>query len=364
MIWLLCACLGGSFVLSAIVTHLMRRWAVRRGFVDRPGGHKQHTQPMPLGGGVAIVVGLFVPLLSVLLAAWVLRSVPSPSWLPVFAKTHLAGIGSRTPAALAIVAGAIVLHVLGLVDDRRALSAASKLLVQIVVAAVLVIGFGVRSMVHLGPVPSTLITVLWIVGITNAFNLLDNMDGLAGGVACIAGAIFAATALQTGQIFVPAVTCMLVGAVAGFLLFNFPPATIFMGDSGSLVVGYMLAVLTILTTFVDPQYGARPYGVLAPLFVLAVPIYDTASVVWLRIRSGAKIMTGDRRHFSHRLVKRGMTPRAAVLTIYLATVATGLSATQLERTDWAGAVLVAAQCLSIVLIIAILEQPSGHDAAP
>jgi UDP-GlcNAc:undecaprenyl-phosphate GlcNAc-1-phosphate transferase len=364
MIWLLCACLGGSFLLSAVVTHQMRRWAVHWGFVDRPGGHKQHAQPMPLGGGVAIVVGLFVPLLSVLLAAWVLRRAPSPSWLPPFVKMHLAGIGSRTPAALAIVAGAVALHVLGLVDDRRPLSAASKLLVQFGVAAALVAGFGIRAMVHLGPVPSMLITVVWIVGITNAFNLMDNMDGLAGGVACIAGAIFAATSVQTGQIFVPAVTLMLVGATAGFLLFNFPPASIFMGDSGSLVVGYMLAVLTILTTFVDPQYGARPYGVLAPLFILAVPIYDTASVVWLRVRSGSRIMTGDRRHFSHRLVGRGMTPHAAVLTIYLATVATGLSATQLERTDWAGAVLVATQCLCIVLIIAILEQPSGHDAKP
>ncbi len=363
MVWLLCACLAVSFVLSVGVTAVLRRRAPRWGLVDRPAGHKQHDRPIPLGGGIAIVAGLVVPLLAALLTAWVFRTTWAPAWLPSLVTKHLDGIGAKTPAALAIVIGALVVHALGLIDDVRPLSPLVKLSVVALVAGVLAVGFGICAMVLLGPVLAAVITVLWIVGITNAFNLMDNMDGLAGGVACIAGAIFAASALRTGQIFVPVVTCMLIGSVAGFLLFNFPPASIFMGDSGSLVVGYVLAVLTVLTTFVEPEFGARPYGMLAPIAVLAVPIYDTVSVVWLRWRSGAGIFSGDRRHFSHRLVQRGMRPRAAVLTIYLATVATGLSATLLGHADWTDAILVAAQCLAIVLIIAILEQAPRHDPA-
>jgi UDP-GlcNAc:undecaprenyl-phosphate GlcNAc-1-phosphate transferase len=124
----------------------------------------------------------------------------------------------------------------------------------------------------------------------------------------------------------------------------------------------MLAVSTVLTTFVDPVSGGTPFGMLAPVAVLAVPIYDTTSVIWLRWRSGARIFKGDRRHFSHRLVQRGMSERAAVLTIYLASAATGLSAIPLGRAGWVEAVIVAVQCLTVVLIIAILEQAPRHDA--
>ncbi len=364
MAWLYGVCLAVPLALSVLATSVVRRRAARWGLVDRPGGHKQHEQPIPLGGGVAIFLALVLPLAGVLVATWVFRAVGTPGWLPASVAAHLGGVASKTPVAAAIIVGALVLHVMGLVDDVRPLSAWLKLTAITLVAGVLVIVFEIRAAVHLGPVPACAITVLWIVGITNAFNLLDNMDGLAGGVACIAGAIFAASAVRTGQIFVPAVTFMLIGSVLGFLVFNFPPASIFMGDAGSLVVGYMLAVLTVLTTFVEPASGARPYGMLAPIVVLAVPIYDTASVIWLRRRSGASILKGDRRHFSHRLIQRGMSPRAALLTIWLASVATGLPATLLGRADWTDAVVVASQCLAIVLIIAILEQAPRHDAPP
>lgn len=361
MAWLFCGCLAVPFLLSATGTLVLRRRAVQWGFVDRPGGHKQHADAMPLGGGIAITLSLLVPLLAVLLAAWLFRTSGQPSWLPELVRVHLDGIAEQTPTALAVLGGVVIFHVTGLIDDVRPLTVMPKLLVSIVVASILVVVFEIRAATHLGPVVSSVITVLWIVGITHAFNLMDNTDGLCGGVACIAGLIFAVSAVRTGQIFVPAVTCMLVGAVAGFLWLNFPPASIFMGDSGSLVVGYMLAVLTVLTTFVDPAFGAKPYGMLAPIVILAVPIYDTASVVWLRWRSGAKLLAGDRRHFSHRLLQRGMSPRAAVLTIYLATFTTGLWAMPLSRADWTEALLAIVQCLAVVLIIAILEKAPRHD---
>ena len=132
-----------------------------------------------------------------------------------------------------------------------------------------------------------------------------------------------------------------------------------MGDAGSLVVGYMMGVLTVLTTYYDPAQGLTPLGVIVPVVVLAVPIYDVTSVVIHRLRLGINPFRGDRRHFSHRLVAKGMSMRGAVLTIYLATATTGLSAVVLPRVDWASAWLLLVQCLCVVVMIAILEHMPG-----
>jgi UDP-GlcNAc:undecaprenyl-phosphate GlcNAc-1-phosphate transferase len=219
---------------------------------------------------------------------------------------------------------------------------------------------GIRAAEAL-PAPLSIgLTVLWIVVITNAFNFLDNMDGLSAGVAAIASAIFALAAADAGQVFVPALAWIVVGALLGFLCFNFSPATIIMGDAGSLVVGFLLSVVTILTTYYDPARDLTPLGVVVPLMVLAVPLYDVISVVTHRLRLGESPFRGDRRHFSHRLVKGGMTPRGAVLTIYLATAATGLPAIILSRVDWFGAGLLFGQCLCVVVMIALLEQSASR----
>jgi len=150
-----------------------------------------------------------------------------------------------------------------------------------------------------------------------------------------------------------------VGACAGFLLYNFSPATIFMGDAGSLPLGFLMGLLTILTTYYDPSKHLSPVGVVVPLLVLAVPLYDVVSVVIHRHRAGQSPLRGDRRHFSHRLVRRGLTTRGAVLTIYLATASTGLPAILLPTADWSMAVLLMVQCLCGVGIIAILEHAGG-----
>ncbi|RPI60572.1 MAG: undecaprenyl/decaprenyl-phosphate alpha-N-acetylglucosaminyl 1-phosphate transferase, partial [Planctomycetaceae bacterium] len=136
-------------------------------------------------------------------------------------------------------------------------------------------------------------------------------------------------------------------------VYNFPPAKIFMGDAGSLVIGYMLGVLTCLTTYVGP--GLHYYGALVPLVLLAVPLYDTASVIIIRLRERRNPMVGDRRHFSHRLVKRGMSVRSAVLTIYMCTVATAVAATFLPRADMFSAILIFVQTIAILLVIAFME---------
>ncbi len=363
---------GLPFVISAVGTAIVRTWACRRGFVDRPGGHKAHAAPVALGGGIAIVAAIILPLAAALLVSRV-----GAARLPAEVLGYsfnvgghaarvadlLGGVAMRLPAGLAILGGAIVLHILGLIDDVRPLGPGIKMLVMAAVALTLTAGFGVRALDVLGSVPSVLLTTLWIVLIINAFNFMDNMDGLSAGVAAIAAVFFAAAAMLAGQVFVPALGLILAGAVLGFLVHNFPPARIFMGDSGSLVIGYVMAVLTVLTNYYNPELQRRPFGVLAPLLVLAVPLYDVASVVVVRLRDGVSPFRGDRRHFSHRLVRRGMQTRSAVLTIYLATAATGCSSLLLPLVSWPFAVLIGAQCFCVVLIVAILESTGGAGSS-
>ncbi len=355
--------LFGSLGLSLGATWCVRLWALRVGFVDKPGGHKRHSRPIALGGGIAIVLAVMVPVTLGAALAHYWQQHEVPAWLPEAARTHLAGIASKFYLLLSVLAPAVLLHIVGLVDDRRALGPAAKFIAQLA-AALWVSGVaGVRAVEAL-PMPISLaVTVVWIVLITNAFNFLDNMDGLSAGVAAIAAAIFAIASTLAGQIFVPVLAWVLVGALIGFLFFNFSPASIFMGDSGSMVVGYLLSVIAILATFYDPGQGLAPIGVLVPLIVLAVPLYDVASVVIHRLRLGESPFRGDRRHFSHRLVRKGMTQRGAVLTIYLATAATGLPAIVLARVDTPMAILLLVQCLCVVAMIAILEHVGGDSDA-
>lgn len=343
-----------SFILSLSMTDFVRRWALRAGFIDHPGGHKQHAAPVALGGGIAITACICLPILAGTLFARLFHSSP-PSWLPDLLRTHLDGMSAKFPVALGFVVGAIALHILGLIDDRRPLGPGIKFIVQFVVALFIAGPLGVRAAEFLPAALSIAITTVWIVLIINAFNFLDNMDGLSAGVAAIAAGIFALASLEAGQVFVPIMAFVVVGVLLGYLVFNFPPARIFMGDAGSLVVGYTLSVLTILTTYYEPGISPTPLGVIVPLLVLAVPLYDVISVIIHRVRLGLNPLRGDRRHFSHRLVRRGLSTRGAVLTIYLATAATALPAVIVPRLPWWAVILLFVQCVCVLLMIAILE---------
>ena len=257
------------------------------------------------------------------------------------------------------------MHLLGLRDDRRAMGPFSKLFIQLAITAAFVIYFDVRvltaldNLLRMGRWPSVVLTVLWIGAITNAFNFLDNMDGLSAGVAAVCTAAFLVTAISIQQWFVAATLSLLLGALLGFLCFNFAPASIFMGDSGSLVIGFILGVLTVRTTFLrhGQEFGAGWYAVFAPLIVLAVPLYDLLVVSAIRISRGRSPFVGDTNHFSHRLVARGMSKRTAVLCIYLVTAATSVAAIILPHTrSPLIAALVFAQTVLILGVVALLEQ--------
>jgi UDP-GlcNAc:undecaprenyl-phosphate GlcNAc-1-phosphate transferase len=210
---------------------------------------------------------------------------------------------------------------------------------------------------------SVVLTVAWMLVVINALNFLDNMDGLSAGVGAICLAAMIASGLMADRLLVPLLGCVFCGALVGFLIFNFPPAKLFMGDAGSLLVGYMLAVTSVMTTYYEAEvHAAAPYALIMPLVILAIPLYDFLSVMVIRIREGRNPMVGDQRHFSHRLVERGLSRRNAVLTIYLATFITGLSATLLPGAELRQVVTLAVVVICTLAIIAILEAPLRKPA--
>jgi UDP-GlcNAc:undecaprenyl-phosphate GlcNAc-1-phosphate transferase len=352
---------AASLCLGLACTRLAIHLAARIGFVDRPGGHKSHARETPYGGGAAIFVAMWLPIAAALAAAWL---APQASVLELFgeeARAYAGGMRERTLLILVIFAGALILHVLGTYDDLRPQRAGVKLAVMLGVGMLTALA-GVRIVEFAHPAVSVPATVIWIALITNAFNFLDNMDGLSAGVASVCTAAFIACGLLAGQVLVPALACVLLGACLGFLVFNIAPARIFMGDAGSLVVGYMLAVVSILTTYYESGGGRPPYALAIPLVILAVPLYDLASVVLIRIREGRNPLRGDQRHFSHRLVEHGLSRRFAVLTVCLAAATTGLTATLLPAADLRQTITVGVIVAAVLSIIAILEsRPRRRD---
>ena len=357
IVWVGVGAFALAFGISLLATSLSKAVAVRVGMMDIPRQHKMHVRPVPLLGGSAMFAAIVGPSLLAVAMARVWSATNMPPWLPAELAPYVRGAAMKAPEALVILAGALVLHVVGLIDDRKGLGPWLKLAAQSGVAtAVVLLSDDVRILTVLGAAPSAIASILWLVVITNAFNFLDNMDGLSAGVAVICAAALLGASAGIGQVFVSAWLCVLLGALIGFLPHNFPPASTFMGDAGSLLIGYMLGVLSCLTTYVHGQEAYYAYGIFVPLVVMAVPLYDMVTVIALRIRDRRNPMVGDRRHFSHRLVRRGMSARGAVLTIWLCTAGTAISASLLPRVkDPAGAALVFLQTVAILLIIALLE---------
>ncbi len=340
--------------LSLLLTALVRRWATRIGFVDRPNLQKFHQGATPYGGGIAIFCAFWGTLGLGVLAAWLLQQT-QPAWLPASLGQHLPGLMSRLPQLGALFLGGLVLFGVGLWDDTHALGPLPKLSAEVLVGLGLA-ACGIRATLLVDSlVYSYALTVLWIVVVTNAINLLDNMDGLSAGVAASACGIFLLVSIQSGQLLITASLLALLGALLGYLRYNFPPASIFMGDAGSLTIGYLLSTLTILATYYQRSHV---YAVILPLLVMAVPLFDTTSVILLRLRLGKPIYVGDTNHFSHRLVRMGMSTRRAVLTMYLLTFCSGLGATLLYQVSELGAVLIMIQTLLILILVGILEHES------
>jgi UDP-GlcNAc:undecaprenyl-phosphate/decaprenyl-phosphate GlcNAc-1-phosphate transferase len=321
----------GSLLLTALSVLVMRRLAPRIGLIDHPtaGAYKTHTQATPYGGGVAIWIGVALPLMATL--AWLAGSLPHMfhdgiDWIHPMAPYLLFPLQPWSPTiaqvsqVLAALVAASMLLLLGLVDDHRALPAGPRFGVQILVAAFLVAGVpGFQLILVDGQqILNSLISVVWLVALANAYNFLDNMNGLAAGLGAISIGT-CGTIAMLAQHVPAAILCLVVlGACSGFLLYNFPRASIFMGDAGGLFLGFLGGALSILLC---NRLGTMavadtlPYQLL-PLILFTVPLYDLITVTSLRLYRGLAPWTGDTNHISHRLVAAGLSRTQAVLMLY------------------------------------------------
>jgi UDP-GlcNAc:undecaprenyl-phosphate GlcNAc-1-phosphate transferase len=323
------------------------------------GQVKAAPRSVPNTGGIGIAAAVFGPLAAGLIGLEFVTADMLPGWAAALGE-HLDGLRSVRGMGWALLAGGVWLHALGVIDDRRPLGPMLKLACMVAPPLLLAVVFDTRLLTlvdgHVGgPWLSVLVTVVWFLAVTNAMNFMDNMDGLCAGVAATAGAMFLAATLIGGQWFVAGVLALLVGASAGFLVWNRPPARMFMGDGGSLVIGYLLAFTTTRTTYVGEGGVTAWYAVLMPVVVLAVPLYDMASVTVIRLSQGRSPFLGDLQHFSHRLVRRGLSGRAAVAVIVGLTAATGISGLLLTRaTPWQ-AFAISGQVGLLLGVLAVFE---------
>ena len=308
-----------SLIVSLIVTPLVIKLAGRLGIIDRPVDDRWHKKSTPRMGGVAIFIGFIVA-------------------SAIFA--------SFQREMLIVLLGGIGVFILGFLDDKFGTFPKTKSLVQIIIASVLVLlGIRLKILPTAAAVP---LTILWIVGLTNALNMIVNMDGLSSGIAFVAAIAIFLLSWQSGQTTVPILALALAGACLGFLRYNFKPAKIFMGDCGSLLIGYTLSTLTILG-FWQESSAIFP-ALTAPVLILGYPVFDTTFVTILRLESGGRPWVGGKDHSSHRLVKLGLNERQVVLLVYAFGIVGGLAAFVLLNTTLVVGISVAAfLCMAAIV---------------
>jgi UDP-GlcNAc:undecaprenyl-phosphate GlcNAc-1-phosphate transferase len=308
---------GCATLFAAVLTPLVRALAVQQGALDHAlSARKVHGRPIPRLGGLAIVGAFYLTLLGMRAAG--------VSTVPVLAD----------PArAAGLLLGGVLIGILGLYDDLRGCRAGQKFAVQFAVAGMMyALGFRIDavsvpfgSSVPLGAASFPL-TLLWIVGVTNAFNLIDGLDGLAGGVALVAVATTLVIALTRGETALVLLCAALAGSIVGFLFYNFNPASIFMGDTGSMFLGFVLGTIAIEFS----QKASAAVAILIPITALGLPLFDTALAVVRRAAGGRPIFQADREHIHHRLLQMGLSHRQAVLTLYMLSILLGTMAVALS----------------------------------
>lgn len=287
----------------------MRRFARWSGFVDIPARRKLHASPTPLLGGLAIAGGALLTFILLV------------SWLP---------ISIWASSVIGTLVACVVIILIGLADDRYNLPPWVKLAGQLVAASILIFA-GIQVRLPLPEWLNIVMTIVWIVGITNAMNFMDNMDGLSAGICAVASSFILLLAVVNEQHLVAALSAGLLGACLGFLRYNFRPATIFMGDAGSMFLGFLLALLCIQLKFPD---NVNFVTWMVPVLIMAVPIFDMTLVVISRIRRGVNpFTTPGKDHLSHRLVSRGFSQSESVLLLYLLGGASGMAALFITNAD-------------------------------
>lgn len=332
-----------AFGLSLIGGWGAIRFAVRLGFLDRPGteAHKRQARAVPYGGGPVVALAL----VAAVLAGW------------------LAGGDSAPPKEVWYLAGgATVLLGLGLIDDLRPLGAGVKLAVQAAVAAAVVplAGLEIDSFRGTSPLLAYGAAWAWLVLVTNAYNLIDHADGYSGAIATVSATVLLSGALLAGHPDEARLWLALIAALAGFLVWNLPPARLYLGDAGSLPLGFLIGYGTLSTTFWDSGTGGTQLAVLAPVLITAIPLFDTAVVVVKRWRRGQPLMRGDRNHLGHRLTRLGLSSRTGLACTIALQTALAASALQLRRDDWLAAAVTLGQAAAVLVALVLLETTRDH----
>jgi UDP-GlcNAc:undecaprenyl-phosphate/decaprenyl-phosphate GlcNAc-1-phosphate transferase len=304
------AAFAGAFLTTLLALPLWRKWCLRTNLVDDPGHRKIHSTPVPLAGGFAVLTGILLPLAvgAVLLKLGFVKI--SSAGLIVH------GVDRRALELSVLALGAVAITILGWLDDKHELKPLPKFIGQLLIAvAVAAASKRITLFVH-SEIFSYAVTILWLLTVINAFNFTDNMNGLCAGLGAIGSFVFAFIAATNGEYLVAITGFLMCGALVGFLPWNFPNARAFLGDAGSHLVGYLLAVMAILPHFYTKQ-NPRPLAVLAPLLVLAIPLIDLAQVSLFRTLNKKPFWIGDTNHLSHRLVGACLSRTSAVLLLWL-----------------------------------------------
>lgn len=333
-----------AFILSIVLTPFVGRLAFKWGATDKPNERKVHVKIMPRMGGLAIFISFLVTFLMTYF---------------LFGK-ELAPSMSVAP----FIIGALIIILIGIFDDIYELRASAKFLGQIVAALIIVIGGGIEvsfinlpfeGQIHFG-VLSIPITVIWIVGITNAINLIDGLDGLAGGVSSIALITVAVMAVIKGDMFVATIALIVTGSTLGFLKYNFHPAKIFMGDTGSMFLGYIIAVLSLLGF-----KNVTMISLIVPIIILGVPISDTFFAIIRRLVNKQPISAPDKSHLHHCFINLGFTHRQTVILIYALAATFGLAAIIFSyATIWGALLLISILLITIEIMVEKLGLIGEH----
>lgn len=329
-----------SFGFAYLFVPVCRWVSLRLGVLDRPGAHKSHDDATPLLGGIGVFCAVWATVAVLVIQSW------------MYFGQQLRGL----------LLGSTLILVMGLVDDVTDLEPFVKFSVQVGATVVLIL-HGVSLSLFVGPnIFTYVLTAVWIVGITNSFNLLDNMDGLAAGVGAICAFIFAINSYRQGDPETLFLSVVMGGALVAFLRFNFEPAVVFLGDAGSGFIGFFLSGLSVAANYLETSQ-LQQLPIITPMLIFSVPLFDTFSVMAIRILEGRSIWDADNRHFSHRLVRLGLSRRAAVLLIYLLSFTVGSLAILLGSVQLNDALLLLVHAVAIFAVIVILEYASvvGED---
>jgi UDP-GlcNAc:undecaprenyl-phosphate GlcNAc-1-phosphate transferase len=348
-----------AFFCSYFLSFFCRWLSAKLNVLDFPDeerkSHGDNSKPVPLLGGVA-VFGTYILIIfgHIILLKYFGKSSLGNKWIPDSIEPYIEGAYANLKLLLPIAGGGFAFFLIGLLDDLRKLSVWIRFVLEFAVAGALLL-VGIRfGLAFLPDYVALIVTAVWIVGVANAFNLLDGLDGLAAGVAVICALILALVMMRGEQPFHALLALVIAGASAGFLRHNWFPAKIYLGSSGSLFLGYSFGISTVVATFSIKDVSST-FSLFMPVLLLAVPVYDTASVVLIRLKEHRPIFKGDKRHIHHRFIDAGFSKKGSVLFIWCMTLMTGMAAALLVTAGLWESILIFSQVVVAFALIILVK---------